>query len=65
MKFELWSHEGGHTFFDEDNESARSHLEADAKLIWTVEAATWEEAKEKRLEFLWPEPYSPLDPTND
>lgn len=51
-KFELWKLEKGYTFFSQDNESARSLLEPGAKLAWTVEAKSWEEARARMREFL-------------
>ena len=57
MNYELWSDDAGYSFFGEDNESARRLLKADARLIWTVEASTWEDARTKQHEFLGWEPY--------
>jgi hypothetical protein len=60
MKYELWSEEDGYSFFPEDNESARRLLGSKAKLIWTVEAATWDEARTKQHEFLGWDRYDPM-----
>lgn len=44
--FEVWEseEEGSISLFDEDNSSARSMLEPDAKHIYSIRAATYEEA---------------------
>ncbi|MGA1283430.1 MAG: hypothetical protein ACO34J_05110, partial [Prochlorothrix sp.] len=43
MQYELWqSIEGSYAFFPADNVSARALLEPDDRLIWTVEANSWE-----------------------
>jgi len=62
-KYELWEEEDGrnHSFFPEDNESARNLLSKDAKLIWKVEATSWEEAQTRKHEYLGWEPYKPED----
>ena len=61
-KYELWySEEDGYSFFPESNNGARAILPSDAKLIWTTEAFTWEEAQIKKHEFLGWEKYKPMD----
>jgi hypothetical protein len=55
-----WSQSGGsHTFFTEDNASARASLEPDAVLQWKVEARSWKDACTKMHEYLGREPYEP------
>ena len=52
MLYELWEHEGGHAFIgrDEDEAAYRHRLdvalagEGDARLAWSIEAATYNEA---------------------
>lgn len=67
MKYELWQTEDeqgnvkSYSLFPEDKESARRLLEPNAKLIWTVEATSYEEACSRRNEFLQWESYTPLD----
>ena len=56
-RFELWKVGAGHTFFPEDNLAARDLLEPDAKLVWSVEARSWDEARTRMHEFLGWEPY--------
>jgi hypothetical protein len=58
-RFELWKLHSGYTFFPENNEAARKLLEPGAKLAWTVEAKSWEEARARMHEFLGWEPYKP------
>lgn len=61
MRYELWQDKGGYTFFPENNNTARNLLLADAELIWTVEADSFEEAQTKKHEYLGWEPYQPMD----
>jgi hypothetical protein len=56
-KFELWKLGKGYTFFPEDNENARKLLEPGARLAWTVEAQSWDEARARMLEFLGRGPF--------
>ncbi len=56
-KYELWKEADGYSFFPEGNASARALLASDALLIWTVEAADWDNAQTKKHEFLGWEPY--------
>ncbi len=62
MKYELWQTEDepgkveSYSFFPENNESARQLLEPNAKLIWTAEAGSFNEACSRRNEFLAWEP---------
>jgi hypothetical protein len=60
QRFELWKEPDGFSFFPSDNDSARAALEPDAKLIWTVEAESWEEASKRKNEYLGWEEYRPL-----
>ena len=61
MRYELWhsASEGCHTFFPANQ--CPADLGADARLIWTVEAATWEEAQTAKHAFLGIEPYRPME----
>lgn len=65
-RYELWhsESEGCHTFFPANQRPA--DLTADARLIWTVEADTWENAQTAKHEFLGLEAYQPMetDPTD-
>jgi len=36
------------------------YLEDDAKLVWSVEAESWDEAQTKKHEYLGWEPYKPI-----
>ena len=59
MRYELWEHEGGHTFVgrDDDDEQYRLRLEqalrdeCDVRMIWSVEAATYNEAMQALYEY--------------
>jgi hypothetical protein len=51
-RFELWKLASGYTFFPESNADARELLEPGATLAWTVEAASWDEARAKMLSFI-------------
>lgn len=54
MKYELWYSESKGTYmllFEGDTASDRSK-EADAKVVWTVEAETYEEARQRRNDYL-------------
>lgn len=53
-KYELWSSEseGSDAFFSADDDSAKESLASDAKLICVIEAASWNEAQQKRYDFM-------------
>ena len=53
QKYELWSSEaeGCDDFFPADSDNRR-HLPPDAKLICVIEAASWNEAQQKRYDFM-------------
>ena len=53
-RYELWrTADGGQdSFFPTNNDSARNLLEPDARLIWTCEANSWNEAQQKRYDFM-------------
>lgn len=53
-KYELWSSasESSDSFFSTDNDGARSHLAPDAKLVCVIEATSWNEAQQKRYDFM-------------
>jgi len=57
MLYELWhsESEGGHTFFPSSQRP--EDLPDDARLIWTVEASSWEAAQTAKHDFLGWEPY--------
>jgi hypothetical protein len=59
-KYELWKESDGYSFFPEDSDSARNLLRKDAKLVWTVEANSWEEAQSRKHEYLGWDPYKPM-----
>jgi hypothetical protein len=63
--WELWElvHEHGGselTYFRESNERARRALEPTAKLIWTVVASGYDDAMQKRNDFLGWGAYKPI-----
>jgi len=58
--YELWQEGDDHSFFPADNDSARETLSPGAKLIWRVEATSWEEACHKRNEYLGWDEYRPF-----
>lgn len=62
MKYELWEsiEGGGYSFFPADNASARALLEPDDRLIWTVEANSWEEASQAQYNYLGWGQYKPM-----
>lgn len=53
-KHECWSShsEGCDCFFQADNQSARQMLPSDAKLLFVIEAASWNEAQQKRYDLM-------------
>lgn len=53
-KYELWSSasEGSDSFFLVDKDSARDGLAPDAKLVCVIEATSWNEAQQKRYDFM-------------
>lgn len=60
MRYELWhsESEGCHTFFPSNQRP--DDLPEDARLVWTVEASSWEAAQTAKYEFLGWEPYRPM-----
>lgn len=64
MLYELWHSEsdGCYTFFPA--EQPPGDLPDDARLVWTVEASSWEAAQAAKHDFLGWEPYRPI-PEND
>jgi hypothetical protein len=54
MKFELWRSESESSYMLLlEGDAASDHVKPeDAKVVWTIEASTYEEALEKRNEFL-------------
>ncbi|MGA1283433.1 MAG: hypothetical protein ACO34J_05125 [Prochlorothrix sp.] len=52
--------EGSYAFFPADNVSARALLEPDDRLIWTVEANSWEEASQAQYRYLGWGHYHPM-----
>jgi hypothetical protein len=61
MKWELWHREGeGYSFFQADNAEARRFVPADAKLVTTFDAMSWDDAHRQRNEYLGWEPYKPM-----
>ena len=68
MKWELWHSESESSYAmiplsNTDEETlARRSLEPDAKVVFTVEAETWDEAAQARNEFLGWGPYIPWKP---
>jgi hypothetical protein len=64
-RFELWKVDAGHAFFEVGNESARKLLRPNAKLVWSVEARSWEEARRRMHEYLGWGPYKPARPPSE
>jgi hypothetical protein len=68
MKWELWLSESQSSYSmipvsgTDDEALARRHLEPDAKIIFTVDAETWDEAAQARNDFLGWGPYVPYQP---
>ena len=58
MLYQAWS-DG--SFFPVVNVSARALVEADATVVWTVEAASWVEAMTRYNAWREWEPYRPMD----
>ena len=57
--YQLWHTSAGHAFFEEGNQTARGLVGPDGKLIWSVKASTWDEARSRMHDYLgWP-PYRP------
>jgi hypothetical protein len=61
VKYELWHSESdsSYAFFAVGHRHNAGELPSDAKLIWTVEAETSQDARRKQHEFLGWEPYQP------
>jgi hypothetical protein len=51
MRYELWQESDSVAFFPENNVESRAQLEPGAKLIFSCEADSWEEAKAKMEKF--------------
>jgi hypothetical protein len=51
MKYELWQESDSVSFIPENNVGSRAQLEPGAKLIFSCEADSWEEAKAKMEQF--------------
>ena len=64
MKYELWhSHDRGsdvYTLLPAGAQREQTLLEPNAKVIWTIDAESWNEACQKQHEFLGWEPYKPM-----
>ena len=60
-KYELWhsESEGGYAFFCCIHTTARAQLEKDARLVWTVDAISYAEARRKLNAHMGWEPYEP------
>jgi hypothetical protein len=52
-------------FFPSSQQHSRDRLEAHAKLIFTVEASGYDDAMQKRNDFLGWGPYTPIPNRND
>jgi len=63
MRYELWQQSDGVAFFPENNAESRAQLEPGAKLIFSCEADSWEEAKAKMEMFRYGQPDKPYDPS--
>ena len=61
-RYELWHSEvdGEFTFFPADDADLHPDRGAGARLIWTVDAVTWDEAQAKKHEFLGWELWQPM-----
>jgi hypothetical protein len=61
-RYELWHSEadGEYTFIPAEDAAPHPDSGTGARLIWTVDAASWEEAQAKKHEFLGWEPYQPM-----
>jgi hypothetical protein len=60
--YQLWHTATGHAFFEEGNDAARGLVGPDGRLVWSVRARTWDEARRRMHAFLgWP-PYRPAPP---
>ena len=62
-KFELYESrsQSSYMLIEEGDRNELDLLEEDAELIWSVEAATWDEACTKQHEYLGWEAYKPMD----
>ncbi len=61
MKYELWHSEQENSYtFCEAGRGGECLLPSDARCIWTVEAASWEEAQAQKHSYLGWEPYKPM-----
>ena len=61
VRYELWQDDTdvSLSFFPEDSESFRARLGPHAKLIWSCQADSWEQAQSMKHEYLGWEPYKP------
>jgi hypothetical protein len=51
--YELWRDaEGNYAFFPRDNAQARAGVGETSELVWSVEAASWDEAMAARRQYL-------------
>ncbi len=57
-RYVLWKTEDGYVFCAEDD--VQLHVHVGATLIWSCDAASWEDACTKQHEFLGWEPYKPM-----
>jgi hypothetical protein len=59
LRYELWEDESGVSFFPASDITFRNLLSPTAKLIWSCEAESWEEAQSKKHQYLGWGPYVP------
>ena len=63
MKYELWHVRDGdadvYTLLPSGASHDQALLESSARVIWSVEARTWDDARQRQHEFLGWEPYKP------
>ena len=50
--YELWRHKDDYSFFQSSNKTMNSLIEGDAQFIGAIEASSWEEALQKKNEYL-------------
>ncbi len=62
VRYELWEDESSLSFFAGGDESMRRLLTSAARLVWSCDAHSWEEAQTLKHQHLGWEPYQPMQP---
>ncbi len=60
IRYELWQDDASLSFFSQSDESMRRLLSPSARLVWTCNAHSWQEAQALKHEHLGWAPYKPM-----